>query len=422
MLVLLLITGSDRSAGAQSIADSLICGADLPPPWADTLEIYESDFKLPPGTVLPDSADLSPWFPPAGNQGRQYACTAWAFAYGLMTFRDNFRQRYAPDKDAPVDPARAYSPAFIFNLVKQFTDTSGNCRSGIDFHKTLQLCQGTGCCTLADLPYDTASTACKDPVPAELLAKAAGHKLPVPIKLASYDPVQWKYHLAHDRPIVMFVVMDTSFINGGKRAAKEGRWFIWRHRNYKRMKGGHMIVCTGYNDRDTTFTILNSFGTDWGTEGYCKVTPRLLEYHCGAGYVFPNEDPLEVDTLDGRPADQTVYSGNSLHEKMKPGQYQIFNDIKLRMVAAREDGLHALVEFSDANSGAVVRDIEFTSGQTLGFCHNGRSVAFSYHRRSRLVSWLDRSLPFIVNEHEAVTDPFLAHEEQRWQAVRDLVR
>ena len=89
-------------------------------PWADTLEIYESDFKLPPGTVLPDSADLSPWFPPAGNQGRQYACTAWAFAYGLMTFRDNFRQWCAPDKDAPVHPARAYSPAFIFNLVIPF--------------------------------------------------------------------------------------------------------------------------------------------------------------------------------------------------------------------------------------------------------------------------------------------------------------
>ncbi len=418
MAIVLLLTSRPDAAIAQE-GEQYVNGADLPPPWADTLEIFETDFQLPQGVTLPDSVDLSLWFPPAGNQYRQYACTAWATAYGIMSYRDNLRQGYKPDKKKPVDPSRAYSPAFVFNLVKQFTDTTSNCRGGIDFHKAIQLCQGVGCCSLAQLPYDTTVTACESLVPVDLLDTAAQHTLPVPIKLSSSDVTQWRYHLARKQPILVQVTIDTSFVKGGKRAAKNGGWFIWRHRNYRCMKGGHMIVCTGYNDRDSTFTILNSFGTGWGTQGYCKMTRRLIEYHCGAAYVFANEDPLVADTVDGRQADRTTYTGDSLQEKMRPGEYQLFNDLKMRLVKEGRGGAKALVEFSDTKTGTVIRDMEFTSGQTLGFCHNGEAIQFTYHERPWLFALFDGSLPFVVKEHAVERDPYVLHEKAHLEKLRE---
>lgn len=36
---------------------------------------------LPKGANLPHKVDLSPWFPPAGDQGRQRSCVPWALCY-----------------------------------------------------------------------------------------------------------------------------------------------------------------------------------------------------------------------------------------------------------------------------------------------------------------------------------------------------
>src|SRR5262249_13436738 len=50
-----------------------------PPTMEDVIEIpSEWDFKLPKGIDLPDSVDLSPWFPPAGDQFKQASCSGWA--------------------------------------------------------------------------------------------------------------------------------------------------------------------------------------------------------------------------------------------------------------------------------------------------------------------------------------------------------
>ena len=383
-LVAGLVPGPWCVVAAQPDTITIHSGVLLPAPGATAWAIVEDDFTLPPGTVLPRSVDLSPWFPPAGNQHEQYSCAAWALAYGLMSFRDNYRTHSRPAKTGSVDPARVYSPSFVFNLVKQFIDTAGTCLDGVDFNAVFALCVDTGCCKLAEMPYDTAATGCMDPVPNGSLARAAEHRLPDPVKLDSYDPVQWRYHLAQGEPIVALIVMDSTFVWGGFQAGREGREFIWRHRNYRDMYGGHAVVVTGYDDHDSTFTILNSFGTDWSRDGYCKATLRAMQYHCGGGYVFSNEEPLPTDTLDGRPADKNAYTGERLEETFKPGEYQRFNEVRLRLVSAEGDRDRVRVEFIDDRTQRVLRTITFDAGRPISFYENGRRYTFSYRKRSAL--------------------------------------
>lgn len=75
---------------------------------------------LPAGPVLSRHVDLSRWFPPAGDQGRQSSCVAWALSYGAMSYRRNrWDDRiYAPH--TPVDSANTSSPAYLHNLITSF--------------------------------------------------------------------------------------------------------------------------------------------------------------------------------------------------------------------------------------------------------------------------------------------------------------
>lgn len=38
-----------------------------------------------------------------------------------------------------------------------------------------------------------------------------------------------------------------------------------------KLLGGHALMMTGYNDEDQTFTARNSWGPDFGDEGYCYI-------------------------------------------------------------------------------------------------------------------------------------------------------
>lgn len=48
----------------------------------------------------------------------------------------------------------------------------------------------------------------------------------------------------------------------------------------------HAVVVTGYDDRDSTFQILNSYGKDWGCEGFARIKYEVFKKTARYGYVL----------------------------------------------------------------------------------------------------------------------------------------
>lgn len=393
-------------------AQARVSGAELPGPSSPIAVTVETDFQLPERYVLPRTVDLSHWFPPAGDQHRQYSCTAWALGYGLMSYRLNkLAGRVVPDT---LNAAQTFSPAYLFNLMK-FIDGS-DCTSGVDFESLAEMVPLSGCAWWQELPYDTAVTACRKRLLPQVMLDAMRNHTPPMVQLDKYNIAQWKYHLAEERPIVATIVIDSSFVHSG--AATNGeRPFVWDLPHWGKNDGGHAVVCTGY-DGDSTFTFLNSFGERWGEHGYFKATWEVLLYKCYGAYIMSNDTAATWAADPGRAADKDVLTGSGVRESFKPGEFQEINGLKVKFTDLRNGGEQAVVQFFDACSDSLLQTLVVPRDQPHTFYHEGRSITYAWRKRSGPASWFDHSVPFTVAEVPAQEDAFVKRRNEQLKALR----
>src|SRR5258708_29925869 len=93
---------------------------------------------------LPENVDMSGRFPEPGNQGHEGSCVGWAIAYGLKSFQEGEQRKWDLRNSAHL-----FSPAYIYNQIRQGLDCLGGC-SYVD---ALDLLTSQGVATLADFPY-----------------------------------------------------------------------------------------------------------------------------------------------------------------------------------------------------------------------------------------------------------------------------
>ena len=405
----LLVCGSlcAQSSGRRS-------GVMFPDSGEELQFAIEHDFKLPPGVYLPRHLDLSPYFPVAGDQHKQASCTAWSLGYGLASFRNNWESNRRPDKSLPPDPEEVYSPGFLFNMVKQYVqpDTSRNtCLSGVNIGSTIDVACKWGNCRWQEYPYNSSNTGCEDPLDTTAIVIAKPHTLPQPVQIwrtnkgrgrsqNPFDAVQWKYHMARKEPLVVCFWVDCSFVLGGDSAAREGRPFIWDNiavNDTDVCNMGHAMVCTGYDDRDSTFTFLNSFGTNWGDSGYVKITYRTLDtLAVTAAYVFSKQWWGIIPVVPGKAAQAAPVLDSTYNEKIKRGEVHRFHDMEVRVVTVSPDKQNIVVQFVDTAYTKPVLTLEFPRGVKRSFLYEDKLWSFTYFEPSRWRNWVSKELPFTL--------------------------
>ncbi len=105
--------------------------------------------------------------------------------------------------------------------------------------------------------------------------------------------------LASHEPIVFGIQLFKSFEGGGNH----GRIAVPRPAEEKHI-GGHTMVAVGYDDRERTFLVRNSWGTDWGERGHC-----FLPYEYVTSHRFTDEAwVLRSERRASRPADRVTDS------------------------------------------------------------------------------------------------------------------
>ena len=215
----------------------------------DLPDFRDFAYMAPRVAALPPKADLRPQCPPVYDQGQLGSCTANAIG-GAIEF-DQMKQ-----KQADFVPSRLfiyYNERVIEGTVSQ--DAGAQIRDGVKSVNKL------GVPPEALWPYRISKFAQKPPATA--FTAALKHQV-VSYQRVTQDPAQLRGCLAAGYPIVFGFTVYESFESA--QVAKTG--VVNMPATGEKVVGGHAVLCVGYDDGAQRFTVRNSWGAQWGMNGY----------------------------------------------------------------------------------------------------------------------------------------------------------
>ena len=227
---------------------------------------------------LPNSKDLSSWFPVPGDQGQQSSCVAWAVGYGLKSY-----QEAVENKKKPTSNNSVFSPSYIYNQIKL-----GGCEGGSYIKSALDILKSEGVPRLYDFPYD--SNNCSSRPNKNIKDKASRYKIAEWRRVSVQNELEVKSQLAASFPVVIMMEIDQGFMNLNYNQ-------IYNNKSGAR-KGYHAMVVVGYDNSKSAYKVLNSWGTDWGTNGYCWISYSAFKSSVKEGYTAQDIIIINPDDID----------------------------------------------------------------------------------------------------------------------------
>ena len=230
----------------------------LSPEAYDAIPVASAPLSKAP---LPARMDLSRNLPPPGAQGLQASCVGWAVAYGLKTYQEAVERGRSA-----TGPAEMFSPAFIYNRLVR-----GNCSSGTHIRDALQIVVNEGVAPLSVFPYYPNS--CSRLPDRRASEVARNYRVSSYTTVNSIDAV--KAQLANGFPIV--IGMD---VGRGFEAHGSG---VFQGEPYPTY--GHAMLVVGYDDGMQALRLFNSWGREWGEDGYGWISYRAFQNQVREAYV-----------------------------------------------------------------------------------------------------------------------------------------
>lgn len=211
-----------------------------------------------------ESVDLSMYLPPVGSQGTQGSCVAWATGYYLKSFHENMED----SNNGVAIVNNQMSPAFVYNQIK-----AGSCADGSSIPDALKLISDTGIVTWQEMPYNQNECNTQPSAAQNVLAGSN--------KIMSYAPLngdklfeQAKASLMNNQPVVVAISIDNEHFgaidNKGDAAYRE-------FGGVDAVDGAHAMLVVGYDDAKTAFKVVNSWGKNWGNDGFVWIDYKAFQ-------------------------------------------------------------------------------------------------------------------------------------------------
>ncbi|MGD0958519.1 MAG: C1 family peptidase [Methylomonas sp.] len=201
--------------------------------------------------------DLSPYFPKPGNQGKQGSCVAWATAYAARSYLEARRIGRSPG-----NPERIFSPSFIFNQMRV-----SSCDDGGSISEALGLMKNSGVASLAEFPYIEGN--CSRLPNQQVLSDASRFRIKnwKKIDIDRLDDIKGQIYAGN--PVIFGMFVSDSFEN------------LRQNQLYDDLSsprsGGHAMVLVGYSEPKQAFKLINSWGGEWGDDGFGWVSYRAFK-------------------------------------------------------------------------------------------------------------------------------------------------
>lgn len=239
--------------------DQFAFGAEL------SEEKYDQSMMFEPlavgSTSLPSIVSLEKYTPRILHQGSQGSCSGWASAYGARTVA------YAQATGSNPDQV-AFSPSFLYNQI-----ALPQCQ-GAYLHDAMEAMQKIGSLPFKDFGYTDQT--CQIYPDRSDQGDAARYRIKGYTRLTqgvsqygtNINAV--KQHLAQGAPVIIGAMVGPSFQQG---MVRKDVWYPTRAEYAGQNLGGHAMCVVGYDDHKAggAFRIMNSWGTQWGNNGYAWI-------------------------------------------------------------------------------------------------------------------------------------------------------
>ncbi len=208
-------------------------------------------------SVVPSKMSLLDYCPTPMSQSRFGTCTAWATAYAARTIMEAWDNGW---KDKEKITREAFSPAFLYARIKDNDDDS--CHNGARIDHALETMRDVGVPKRSSL-----DALCASYIKDSLYTEAANYKIDRFEALfnslcqSRQEKIQsTKLSLCNSRPVIISFEGPSSLHDADECwDGKETNDTIY-----------HAMCVVGYDDEKFggAFLVMNSWGTDWGKDGY----------------------------------------------------------------------------------------------------------------------------------------------------------
>ncbi len=235
---------------------------------------------------LPAAYDNTEYLPPVDSQGGQGSCVAWAVGYYMRAEMENFAAGRTDPAQRAMDCNR-FSPAFLYNMIHSAGD------NGAYYSDAFQVLATLGCSSWEALPYTD------------------GNYSTWPSEAAFMESMRYRTMADEDNYYYQNVdyywekVLGNSNIEDIKQLIVSGTApivSIYVYPPYNSLNennddytitdgysgdlgGGHAQCIVGYDDNHESsdgmgaFLVVNSWGSDWGNQGFYWLSYNAVKYH-----------------------------------------------------------------------------------------------------------------------------------------------
>lgn len=233
-------------------------------------EGFEREVEMTPGFSndgrragdMPLKASLRPYCPIPKNQGEISSCIGWAMGYGALTISHAYREG---NTDREAITKKAFSALYLYNQSKM-----GNCMDGANIQLTAKILKDKGDCP--SKAFDSPLADCDREPSATLIEESRENAIKDYIALFTNRSlprekvVRTKRSLAEGKPVVIGMKIKESLKN------LTGETTVWKPGDDSdKPMGGHALVVVGYDDSSGEFDIMNSWGPNWGDNGFFQM-------------------------------------------------------------------------------------------------------------------------------------------------------
>jgi len=212
-----------------------------------------------PAVIIPLSFDFTKLMSPVRNQGREGTCVAFASVVGVKEFQD--KKEY--------HKLIRLSPRFLYNLCKKF--------DGIPFKDgtypriAMKVLLNHGVCHESFWPYVAAK---------KTRPRAGADKDAIKFKIKAYARIKFQVEMKRSLLVNGPFVAGVQVFNSWFAERIEGNGFVPMPKLKEKSVGGHAICIVGYDDKFKVFKFKNSWGANWGSNGYGYLPYAYMKKYC----------------------------------------------------------------------------------------------------------------------------------------------
>lgn len=230
---------------------------------------------------------LKQYCPKPESQGQIGSCTGWATGYAALTIAEAIQKNIT---NTSLITANARSAMYMYlQIVK-------SCPKGSSIHEALELAKSKGVCLQKE--FDNGKATCNTFIPSSL------------------DQISKNFTVKNFYRLFDLDVSDEEKISATRnsiRAKKPviiGMWFKpslwsvgyighWSPSSAERIDStkAHAMTVIGYDDEARRFELINSWGTNWGKDGFFTISYDDYADLCMYGYQFALNNPTPTPTI-----------------------------------------------------------------------------------------------------------------------------